>query len=257
MTSRDLHGRLGSTADGIPPPFPTFMILGAPHSGSRELCRLLARVPDVHVPETDSRFFSRDYEEGGRRYLERFADAGEATHVGDRSMAYLGYRDDREVIAARIDGFLPDVRIVAVLRDPVERTCAEFTQLIVRGEIAPETDVADYLSDLDEDSPHRSLIEASLYGHNLLPYVDRFGERLLVVDHRDVVESAAATTAGVAAHVGFHVTADPTTADDAVGRAPDPTPSNRVRERLEPHLRQDRKLLREVAGISFGSDSRA
>jgi hypothetical protein len=100
---------------------PTFLILGAPKCGTTALHHALARHPDVFMaPDKDPLFFELDaeYERGPEAYWKRHFAAwrGEAA-VGEArpTKLMLPYVPDR------VRHSFPDVRLVAILRDPADR----------------------------------------------------------------------------------------------------------------------------------------
>src|SRR5208283_1723664 len=83
-------------------------------------------------------FFSHTevYEAGWESYLERLrVPAGDGVLRGTITPHYMpGWHDaSTRVVAERIAGLLPEVRIVALLRDPVERGRSQHAMTIARG----------------------------------------------------------------------------------------------------------------------------
>jgi hypothetical protein len=133
---------------------PNFFIVGAAKSGTTALYRYLREHPDVYLPDVkEPRFFSYDPEDrtryAGPRAHELIdsvvtdRDAYEALYgavngeraIGDVSPAYL----PSPVAARRIRSAVPHARVVAVLRDPVERAYSHFLDNLGSG-WEPETD---------------------------------------------------------------------------------------------------------------------
>lgn len=115
---------------------PNFLICGAPRSGTTFLAKNLAAHPDVYLYSGDQgeaggdvHFFDVDREEGGVNfkkgfewYLDHFKDAPKDGAVGEKTADYLS--DSKAPYL--IKDFLGDVRIILVLRDPVERAVSHF-----------------------------------------------------------------------------------------------------------------------------------
>ena len=126
---------------------PTFLIIGAAKSGTTSLYYYLKQHPDVYMsPIKELRFFA--YEDGlpplngpGDResnqvliteweeYLQAFGDATDEQEVGEASPIYL-YDEN---VPARIHNHLPDVRLIVILRNPVDRAYSHFNHLIKDG----------------------------------------------------------------------------------------------------------------------------
>ena len=126
------------TSDGG---FPTFIIIGAAKAGTTSLFRYLGQHPDVFVsPVKEPRFFALeghplDFKGPGdeqrlrtttrttlEAYRELFAGRRDERVAGEGSVLYLQHPRAAPAIARAI----PDVKIVAILRDPVERAHSGF-----------------------------------------------------------------------------------------------------------------------------------
>ena len=105
---------------------PTFLILGAPKCGTTALHHALSRHPDVFMaPDKDPLFFELDaeYERGPETYWERHFRAwrGE-TAVGEARPTKLML----PYVPGRVRQSFPDVRLVAILRDPADRALSHW-----------------------------------------------------------------------------------------------------------------------------------
>jgi hypothetical protein len=107
---------------------PDFIIGGAPRSGTTWLYHLLARHPGVHMAapvRPEPKFFLVDehYAKGLDWYSRRWFEAAPAEAVcGEKSTNYLESPD----AARRIARHVPRVRLVFILRDPVERAWSNY-----------------------------------------------------------------------------------------------------------------------------------
>jgi len=105
-----------------------FLIAGAPRSGTTWLYRLLDRHPDIYMarPETpEPKFFLVDdaYSRGIDHYAETwFARALQRQLRGEKSTNYL----ESGAAAERIHRHLPRVKLVFILREPVERAYSNY-----------------------------------------------------------------------------------------------------------------------------------
>lgn len=190
---------------------PTFLIIGAAKSGTTALWSFVRQHPDVFMPSVkEPQYFA--FAEGerpafrgpgatiGRAITSRqaydalFADAGQARAVGEASNLYL-YREEA---AARIAHEVPDVRLLAILRQPADRAFSSYQHLKRQGR-EPAPDFASALA-LEEERirdgwgflwRYRDL---GFYGRQLRRYLDRFPrERLLVHLYEDLASDPAAT----------------------------------------------------------------
>lgn len=121
-------------------PLPNLFIIGSARSGTTALHHLLGSHPEVYLPPgLEPRFMAfegdplRHTGPGdaavARRIVTRLADyaalyahAGAAKVVGDISPAYLSVGGTAERIARHC----PEARIIAVLRNPIERAVSSF-----------------------------------------------------------------------------------------------------------------------------------
>ncbi|MFL6239518.1 MAG: sulfotransferase family protein [Actinomycetes bacterium] len=131
---------------------PNFLIVGAPKAGTTSLTSYLSQHPDVFMaPEKEIRFFDRDfvYERGWDWYCAQFAEAAAATAIGEASPTYLS----NPAALERIARHLPHVRLVAILRHPVERAYSHYWH--VRGYGAEQRSFEEALADASAE--HRYL----------------------------------------------------------------------------------------------------
>jgi hypothetical protein len=102
---------------------PNFLIVGAPRSGTTWLHRNLRQHPEVYMPRRkELHFFDRDYDRGLEYYARYFARARDETALGEATPSYL----HRSYLAARIRQDLPGVRLIASLRNPVDRLYSRY-----------------------------------------------------------------------------------------------------------------------------------
>jgi Sulfotransferase domain len=162
---------------------PTFLIVGAMRSGTTSLARYLGEHPDVYVAaEKEVHFFDRHWDRGLDWYRERFAAAGGARAVGEATPAYLY----EEPALRRISEVLPDVRLLVVLRNPVDRAYSHYW--LERGLGRERRSFADAVADGSPD-PERDYLAWSRYLPQL-ELVTRYVPRgsLLVLLFEDLVE---------------------------------------------------------------------
>ena len=115
-------------------PRPNFFIVGAPRSGTTSLYHYLKQHPQVFMSGIkEPRFFAEPHvtEQNHERreittnlsdYLALFREAHDAIAVGEASTAYLNDESAPGAIADRV----PNARIIAILRHPVERAFSAY-----------------------------------------------------------------------------------------------------------------------------------
>jgi hypothetical protein len=108
---------------------PTFLVIGARKAGSTSLFRYLSGHPQVYMPpEKRLEFFSgQTWDRGLTWYADQFSDANGATAIGEASNAYTTYPAAPDT-PARIAEALPDVRLIYLVRHPIERIISQYRQ---------------------------------------------------------------------------------------------------------------------------------
>ncbi len=109
---------------------PTFVIVGAMKSGTTSLARWLKPHPQVFLSDVkELHFFDVHYHKGADWYRGQFAGAGPSLAVGEATPVYM--YDERA--PARMHALLPEARIVAILRNPVDRAYSHYWHNRQRG----------------------------------------------------------------------------------------------------------------------------
>jgi hypothetical protein len=102
---------------------PTFLIVGAPKSGTTALAAYLAEHPEVFVSaEKELHFFDDNFDRGLDWYRSNFAQAGGARAVGEATPTY--YLEARTL--ERMAGVVPDARLIALVRNPIEAAWSNY-----------------------------------------------------------------------------------------------------------------------------------
>jgi len=211
------------------PTLPNFVVVGAAGCATRWLRFHLNRHPDVFVPPHAVDFFAdgappfegppfgdgrRTPSGGVRWYRHQFLVPEGVPCVGDASPSYLAGISHPPTVAARIEQVLPEVRVVAMVRQPVARMHAVMLDQARRGNLPPDPDLYTLVSGQDPLVTELDLVAGGLYAQNLNPFRERFGDRLLVVLHDDVVTDPTGVYRRVLGHIG----ADPDVAIDGLER---------------------------------------
>lgn len=116
-----------------------FLIIGAAKSATTWLQRSLKADPSVVMPAGDLElhYFSREFHRSSKWYLSHFPDRKEVGQaVGERSNSYL----DTPQVAGRVHAALPHAKLVAQLRNPVDRAYSDYCMLYRRGEVGQNID---------------------------------------------------------------------------------------------------------------------
>ena len=243
---------------------PNFLVLGAQKAGTTSLHRYLSEhpaVPQASVKEV--RYFNRFYANGEAWYLAHFPLALRGAAVGESSAVYLF--DPR--VPARVHAFDPAMRLVVLLRDPVERAYSHYQMEVRWGrETLPFDEaldreeaelpvllgraVADPLDTSDGGFP-RSYLGRGRYAEQLERWLALFPrEQLLVETSDDLLESPRDVMQRVAAHLDIPAHDAPSYPLEGV--RPYPPLDDALRDRLASAFVSDNRRLEELLGRELG-----
>ncbi len=228
---------------------PDFLILGAGRAGTTWLTRVLDSHPQISMSLPKEPHFLAE----GAHGIE-YAGPGDATSnrrvvrtesewralfetepgvvAGEASVSTL-YTPDRSI--PTIERLCPDVRMLVMLRAPWER--ARSAHQYLRGQGRETLSFEDALaaeSDREADNwnPFWLYRSQSQYARQLRPFIDRFGDRVLVVEYERATTSPREVVPQILRHLGVNEI-----------EIDDP---GRVNRSVEPRLRFARKAVRQA-----------
>lgn len=209
---------IAPTADRLP----DFLIIGAPKAGTSALHAALTQHPGLYLsPVKEPKYYmcgdspppaysgpgdahsNQEWIWQRPRYTALFADAPDDALCGESTPFYLYNRDARRRIAADI----PHARLIAVLRDPVDRLYSNWMHLWADG-LEPCADVVEACR-LEAERVDRGWAPfwhyrgLGMYGRQLADLFEHFPrEQVLLLRYRDLVDQPDATLARVWAFLG-------------------------------------------------------
>jgi hypothetical protein len=189
---------------------PDFICIGAMRCGTTTLWEMLGRHPLAYLPDTKELHFFDDrdgaYAGGLDTYAHHFAAAPATSLCGESSPSYLFVEGTEERIRAAI----PDVRLIAILRDPVARAWSHYWFNVWRGrERLPfeKALAAESARTTDSDPRARrwfSYVGRGRYLGQLRRYEASFPrDQLFVVLLEDLLARPAVTMRSVLEFLGF------------------------------------------------------
>lgn len=194
---------------------PTFLVVGAMKAGTTSLHAYLASHPDITMSEPKELDFfvvEKHWSRGVDWYASHFAHADADAPRGETSPNYTKHPTFAGV-PERIAQVLPDVRLVYLVRDPIERMRSHLEHAVRHGAEARRIDV-----ELLEN-PH--LQACSRYGEQLAHHLRHMpADRVLVLPSARLRTDTRSSVRRVVEFVG----ADP-------DRLPDPLPTEQHRSR--------------------------
>jgi hypothetical protein len=176
---------------------PDFIIAGAPRSGTTWLYALARCHPQIAMAEPavpEPKFFLVDalWQRGIDYYSTRWFDTLSAGKVlGEKSTSYL----ESPEVAERMYGVLPQVKLIFLLRNPVDRAYSNYlwsrqngleSETFEQALALEEQRDRDLPEDLRYARPH-AYFSRGLYAEHLIRFYDRFpSEQILVLKHEDL-----------------------------------------------------------------------
>ncbi|HSF86774.1 MAG TPA: sulfotransferase [Acidimicrobiia bacterium] len=219
-------------------PLPNCLVIGAMRSGTSTLYQLLAQHPDVFMstPKEPNYFAFADMPDipveasdsvtNLADYERLFQDSAEASVRGEASHNYLYYSDRAAPLIRRT---LPDVRLVAILRNPVDRAFSHY-MLHVRNE---KEHAATFREALDLESVRIErgdqfghYVARGFYAQQLGPFLQQFpSDALRIFLYEDLAGDAVGLAQDVYGYLGIDASFAP---DTAVRSNPSGVPRNRA-----------------------------
>lgn len=181
---------------------PDFLVVGAQKCGTTSLFLYLSQHPDLFLPaEKEIQFFSAEslYSRGLEWYSNQyFANCRSDQTCGEVSPQYMYSK----CIAERVNKALPKAKIIAILRDPVERAYSQYLMSKRRG--LEERDVEKALDEPgDPKAEAQAYLAFSDYRQVLGAYLDLYPrEQILVVYQEDLAKDPGSVLLKIWAFLG-------------------------------------------------------
>lgn len=181
------------------PRLPDFIIAGAPRCGTTWLYQVLSQHSLIYLakpPTPEPKFFLVDrlYNRGIEYYKNTwFSNIGTAQFCGEKSTNYL----ESQIAAERISLHCPNVKLIFMLREPVERAWSNYQWSKMNGyEVESFQDALRLEERREEHVPNslryarpHALFSRGLYATLLQPYFDLFPDgHIVCLKYEDIVE---------------------------------------------------------------------
>ena len=176
---------------------PSFICIGAQKGGTTTLHVLLSKHPKIFLPiQKEIHYFDINYHKGSQWYAEQFFSAKKDQICGEVTPFYLF----DEQTPTRIKSLVPDIKLIVLLRDPVDRTISHYYHARKRGFEALDIESAlnaepERLATKDITIVQRhSYIARSQYLSQLSRYEEHFKEQqILILKSEDLFEKTQNT----------------------------------------------------------------
>jgi Sulfotransferase domain len=208
---------------------PDFIIIGAAKCGTTSLYKKLSLHPKVFMSTPkEPEFFARDdiFQKGLDWYAGLFDQANENQLCGEASTLYSQTTLFPETVA-RMHSAVPNVKLIYVLREPVDRTYSYYTQLVKNyqnstrnftvnrtfeeclfpenypNRAGRERFFAAYDTHMPDDP--KTLIEGSRYMVHIANYLAAFDKsQLLLVDFNDFIQKPDEVVTDICTFIGLN-----------------------------------------------------
>lgn len=215
---------------------PSFLLIGAQKAGTTSMHAYLSHHPDIFMPdEKEPHWFVPELRRGDRDAYERLFEPGrDVRHRGEASPSYTMFPFFAGV-PQRIAREIPDVRLVYLVRDPVERMRSAFIETLAVGNWRAHS----YGSVREALMANFSYVVVSMYWLQLRQYLECFDpEQLLVITSEQLLADRQATLDRVLVHLGLEPGWQPPNVDEVLNQSSE-------RRALRPGVaRADRWLAR-------------
>ncbi len=176
---------------------PNFLIIGAMKSGTTSLYAYLREHPEIGMPVIkEPNFFSDNsvWAKGVKWYESLFANCQDNKVIGEASVNYTKYPYYKDV-PKRIFSLIPQVKLIYVLRSPIERIYSHYMHNVFAG--------------IEHDPIEKAIFEKPLYIHTSLYYtqIEQFlqyfpRENLMVFLFDDLKRDPLGTVRNIFAFLG-------------------------------------------------------
>ncbi|GGA48443.1 sulfotransferase [Okeania sp. KiyG1] len=202
---------------------PTFLIIGVQKAGTTSIYKYLNEHPQVYMsPIKETNFFATDWENktekapdtGTRkrinsweRYCELFMDVKDEIAIGEASPNYLvSYKTSSEMIQR----YVPDVKMIAILRNPVERAYSDYLMHLRDGiNVGKVRSLSEQVKFRADSS---STIKKGLYYSPIKHYFETFNlEQLKVILYDDLTKDSLKVMQEIYGFIGVDDTFNPDT----------------------------------------------
>ncbi len=164
---------------------PDFICLGVHKSGTSWLYNCLYEHPEVFIQDKIDYFYREDRFKKGVTWYNEFFISKDQKISGDLSPVYLFNQTNtqQKSTAQRIYDYKPDIKLIVILRNPIERAYSHYLQDIKTGHLRAET----LFNKALEKNPN--ILDWGMYRKHLQPFMQLFNkEQLLVLLFEDITQ---------------------------------------------------------------------
>ena len=134
-------------------PLPNFLVIGAQKCGTTWMHYILRQHPKIYIPKCkEIHFFnkSKNYEKDIGWYKSHFQEVVNEKAIGEATPNYFWTSKDTYTYYSRtsnipelVSHHIPSVKIILILRNPVDRAVSAYYEHIRQGRISPKSKISD------------------------------------------------------------------------------------------------------------------
>jgi hypothetical protein len=192
--------------------FPDFIVIGAQNSGTTFLDTLLREHPGIFMPRKlkETHFFDLYFDRGPEWYSSMFQKTGSLI-CGENTPNYLFNAE----APSRILSLIPNVRLIAVLRNPVERILSGYRKAVTR--FGLKVSIRPFLEE------NQNIISVSRYYEQFVRYFNSFKhDQIQILLFEELIASPVTEMHAVFRFIGVDDTFCPSSIDIAANQTIEP-----------------------------------
>lgn len=171
-----------------------FIGIGSGKSGSTWLFENIREHPEIcNRNPKEIRFFDLHYDRGFNWYSKQFYEC-DSLILGEFSVQYM--LNDK--VPIRIKEFYPNIRLIAILRNPIHRIYSDYNHSIRKGDISGDTSFRNYIENKEN-------LDSAEYYKQLIPYYNNFdSEQIIIIILENAIKNPSAMYEDVLKHIGVN-----------------------------------------------------
>ena len=164
---------------------PNFIFAGAPKSGSSTLFEYIRQHPDIYMSVIkEPFFFDFNYEKGVSYYEDFFKQHNQEKIVGEATVWYMSWPN----VPKRIYKTIPNVKLLFVLRNPIDRAFSNYLMDLRSGYYTPQQTFG-YVIRNEKSVPglDRRIVSGGFYYQHIKQFEQYFDrQRMLILLYDDL-----------------------------------------------------------------------
>jgi hypothetical protein len=241
-----LRGDHAADVEALGRRLPNFIIIGAAKSATTTLTTILPRHPEIYISHPkEPKFFGRRYDKGWHWYGRLFK-AGKGCRLrGEGSTMYASALKSFTHAPALMHRYLPDLKLVYVVRDPLKRIVSQWRHRKGR---QPRT--RDFQQLMASRHLRRLVVGCSLYHERLQSFRQFYPDNQIhCLTFEDLIATPRPTLTGLLTFLGASTTGDEVSLLLDQGALPQVNEAGEKGRLLVPEPQWSEKLSRQVLEV--------